>query len=128
MEEIKIKVPKVEVPSHLEGEGGFNGGGNHWYDSTLWKAAEPLEEFEIPLIALNMSGNPWTMTNFRWVLYHIRRVENANLDYPILLDPDGSIADGWHRVAKAILRGDRTIKAKKFIVMPDPDIYNTSSK
>ena len=128
MEEIKIRIPRVEIPAHLEGDGGFSGGGNYWSDSTLRTGAELLEEFDVPLSSLNLCVSPWSMSNFRWILYHIRRIENADLRYPILLDPDGSVADGWHRIAKAILNGDLTIKAKRFSVMPEADTVSTSTK
>ena len=61
------------------------------------------------------------MSNFTWILYHIKRIEKADLNYPILLDPDGCIIDGWHRIAKAVLNEDLTIKAKRLQIMPEPD-------
>lgn len=103
----------------------------HWLDSnyqcgnlqyevqSLIKAAENLEEFDLPLAAVNMNhaicNN--TLTSF---LYHWKRVEKADLSYPIILDSSGYICDGWHRVAKAILQGKTTIKAKRLEVMPEP--------
>lgn len=125
MEEIKLKIPPVEIPKHYEGEGGFNGGGKHWDSATLWEASKDLEEFDLPLIALNLDIQPWSITNFRWLLYHIKRIESCDLKYPVLLDPDGCIADGYHRIAKAILNGDLTIKAKRFSIMPEPDRTET---
>jgi hypothetical protein len=126
MEEIKIRITGVEIPRHLEGDGGFNGGGKHWNSETLWIGSEKLEEFDFPLNVVNMSFNPWNIDNFRWMLYHLKRIENANLDYPIILDPDGAVADGWHRIAKAIMRGDLTIRAKKFSIMPEPDSIDSN--
>lgn len=41
-------------------------------------------------------------------------------DCPILLDWHGSIADGRHRVLKAIALGKRTIKARRMTWKPDP--------
>lgn len=38
-----------------------------------------------------------------------KRVETADLTFPILLTPGGGIADGMHRLTKAFLRGEETI-------------------
>lgn len=46
---------------------------------------------------------------------HLRRVMDADLSKPIILDWDGCIADGRHRVVKAILEGHRTIKAVRLM-------------
>lgn len=85
----------------------------------LIKAAEDLEEFDLPLAGVNMNHAicQSTLTSF---LYHLKRVENADLKYPVIIDSVGYICDGWHRVAKAILEGKTTIKAKRLEVMPEP--------
>jgi hypothetical protein len=103
----------------------------HWLDSSyvvgnknyevqdLIKAAEDLEEFDLPLAGVNMNHAlcQATLTSF---LYHWKRVEKADLKYPVIIDSTGYICDGWHRVAKAILEGKTTIKAKRLEVMPEP--------
>lgn len=96
--------------------------GNKEYDfQDLIKAAQDLEEFDLPLYAVNMNHAICqnTLTSF---LYHLKRVQKADLSYPIILDSDGYICDGWHRVAKAILEGRTTIKAKRLLIMPEPFI------
>ena len=121
MEEKNLRLLKVEIPLHLEGEGGFSCRGNHWTDKTLRKASSDLEDFDLPLCGITMDYNPWTLSIFTSVLYHIKRIEDADLNYPILLDPTGTIIDGWHRIAKAILKGDLTITARRLKVMPEVD-------
>ena len=49
---------------------------------------------------------------------HVTRVYDASLDHPILLDPDGFIMDGWHRVVKALCQKRQTIKAVRFTELP----------
>ena len=44
-----------------------------------------------------------------------------DLARPIILGADGRVMDGMHRVAKAILEGNATIKAVRFLKEPDPD-------
>ena len=93
--------------------------GNHYDVQDLIKAAENLEVFDLPLVAVNMNHNicQATLTSF---VYHWKRVEKADLEYPVIIDSTGYICDGWHRIAKAILEGKTTIKAKRLEVMPEP--------
>ncbi len=55
----------------------------------------------------------------RAVMQHAARVTEADLEMPIILTPDGEIADGIHRLMKADLLGLKTIKAKRLTEMPE---------
>jgi hypothetical protein len=55
------------------------------------------------------------------VVDHMRLVNEADLRYAIIVDPDGRIMDGMHRVAKALLLGHSTIPAKRLPSLPSPD-------
>lgn len=57
----------------------------------------------------------------RKVLLHLRLIEEASLEHPILLASDGRVMDGMHRVAKALCAGHRDIEAVQFSVDPEPD-------
>jgi hypothetical protein len=61
------------------------------------------------------------MPTVRRIVEHLRLVEEADLSHPIILAADGRVMDGMHRVAKALLRGDDTIRAVRFEVDPEPD-------
>ena len=117
----KINTIKVNLPLHLDGDGNFSYQGKEWNNSTLYTAASGLEVFDFPLCALDMSNKPWTMANFMWILYHVERINKADLSYPIILTPEGIVCDGWHRIAKAVLNGNTTIKAVRLISMPEAD-------
>jgi hypothetical protein len=41
----------------------------------------------------------------------------------IILDDDGYVMDGRHRIAKAILTGEKSIKFVRFDVTHSPDFY-----
>lgn len=43
---------------------------------------------------------------------HVRQVQNADLQFPILLSEDDELLDGMHRLARHIVDGEKTIKAK----------------
>jgi hypothetical protein len=57
----------------------------------------------------------------RAVVQHVRLVNDADLSYAIILDHDGRVMDGMHRVAKALLLGHTMIAAKRLAALPDPD-------
>ena len=64
----------------------------------------------------------YTYANIRLseLVGHMMSVNNADLKYPIILDEDGVIMDGRHRVMKALLEGKKTIKAVRFAENPSP--------
>ena len=53
-------------------------------------------------------------------------VQEADLQYPIILCADGRVMDGMHRIAKASLQGQLSIQAVKFAVTPSPDFINVA--
>jgi hypothetical protein len=57
----------------------------------------------------------------RELVGHMKAVQEADLTFPIILDEDGELMDGRHRLMKAILEGRETIKARRFEVNPSPD-------
>lgn len=57
----------------------------------------------------------------RSILDHCKLIEAADLSFPIILDAEGRVMDGMHRVCKAILRGDTHIGAVRFPETPQPD-------
>jgi len=57
----------------------------------------------------------------RRVAEHAKLINETSLDHPIILDPDGRVMDGMHRVCKAFISGQKAIKAVKLLAMPEPD-------
>jgi hypothetical protein len=57
----------------------------------------------------------------RQVAEHARRIFDADLSFPILLAADGQLMDGGHRIARAWLEGRTEVRARRFIIDPDPD-------
>jgi hypothetical protein len=57
----------------------------------------------------------------RQVIEHMQLVEAADLQYPIILCPQGRVMDGMHRVAKAVLLGKSEIAAVRLLELPSPD-------
>jgi hypothetical protein len=57
----------------------------------------------------------------RRVAEHAKLINETSLDHPIIIDPEGRVMDGMHRVCKALIGGLKTIKAVKLSAMPKPD-------
>lgn len=53
-----------------------------------------------------MRGEPFRMCD---VVAHARRVLEADLSYPILLNPLGGVMDGCHRIMKAHITGQKVL-------------------
>lgn len=51
---------------------------------------------------------------------HMKAVNEADLSYPIIIDEDGELMDGRHRLMKAMLEGAETIKVVRFEKNPTP--------
>ena len=58
------------------------------------------------------------------IIEHMRLVEAADLAYPILIDAEGKLMDGMHRVVKALLAGHSHIHAQQLPHTPAPDFIN----
>lgn len=115
--------PAIELKTHdiWHDEQVYVAGDESWLVKNLWKAASKLPVYEIPLIALRTDIGLWDNMSFMEFLNHAKLVNEADLDYPIILDADGAIADGRHRLGKAIIEGHTTIKAQRLEFMPEPD-------
>lgn len=96
--------------------------GYYWSVTRLIEHSKGLPVFEIPLAGIYIGTKVFKESrNARDIAEHVKRVEETSLDYPILLDPDGFIMDGWHRVVKALVQGIETIKAVRFESLPVAD-------
>lgn len=94
-------------------------GKHKWSVPRLFELSKNLPVMEIPLNHLNVY-NTYEKLTLREMVMHIRAVQNADLSFPIILDEDGEIMDGRHRIMKAILEGKETIKAVRFEENPPP--------
>ncbi len=97
-----------------------------WYTEKFWEATRDCPVIEVELESLkHLDGVCWFDANFRPtlrnVVEHFVRMERVDMSYPIILDPAGQLLDGAHRVAKALARGETTIRAVRLPEMPPPD-------
>ena len=94
-------------------------GKHQWSVCRLFELSKDLPVMIIPLDHLNIFYTYDNLT-LRELVGHMMSVNKADLRCPIILDEDGEIMDGRHRVMKAILTGKKTIKAVRFEENPSP--------
>lgn len=113
--------PTLDIEGIAFHESYYSTRGNTYDAPTLVAFAKHknYKTFDLPLVGIDISHMPFSTTTFGQFLYHLKRVNDTNLDYPVILDDEGVICDGWHRVAKAYLEGRPTVKAIRLLEMPD---------
>lgn len=121
MKKTSNKPPKVEFRKHEPLQDYFCDGKGGWYSvAKLIDDTKKLPVFDVPLAALDLSHQIWGGSDMLSLACHVKRCMDADIDTPILLDWEGAIADGRHRVLKALALGKRTIKARRMTWKPDP--------
>lgn len=63
----------------------------------------------------------------RSLLDHMQLIDEADLSYPIILDRDGRVMDGMHRVCRAVREGKDSVAAVRFVTNPEPDFVGCES-
>ena len=94
-------------------------GSHSWSVARLFELAKDLPIMYVPLNHLDLSKQ-YDKLRIRDMVMHMKTVNDADLNYPIILDEDGEIMDGRHRIMKALLTGAETIKAVRFDENPTP--------
>lgn len=84
----------------------------------------------VPLASINELDTAYWLSDERGVptvnqiIEHFRLIQEVDMSYPIILNVDGRVMDGMHRVAQAVLEGQSTIMAVQFNYQPEPDFLN----
>jgi len=97
-------------------------GNCRWSVSRLIELSKSLPVLNIPMTHLGI-GYIYDQMNLRELAGHIEAINKADLSYPIILDENGDVMDGRHRIVKAILVGASSIKAVRFEENPEPCEY-----
>lgn len=110
-----IPIPEVQGANQVSQIGE-----KYWRVAGLITRASKLEVMELPLAAI--ATDSVYEVSLRELVGHFKLVQDADLEVPIILDEDGVIMDGRHRIMKAILDGKETIKAVRFDSNPPCDL------
>jgi len=97
-----------------------------WYTERLWKLAKDLSEYDVDVEHFDeLDRDCWfgegRTPTIREVADHCRRINETDLEYPVIINDNGRLMDGGHRLARALLEGRKTVKAVRFEEMPEPD-------
>jgi len=117
---------KVPISEMTLGDSQYCRDDGTWKAQTLYdfiKAKEyPVQD--MPLWCVNLSVDAFECSSLKTFIFQCKRVKECSLEYPIIIDDKGVIADGYHRVCQAIIEGKETIKAVRMLEMPAPDFPN----
>jgi len=102
------------------------GGRGYWWTQRLWALAADLPVIQVPIADIaEFDLDCWFQgrhtPSVRAVAEHARRIFNADLAFPVILNAEGQLMDGGHRLARAWMEGRTLIDAVRFPVTPDPD-------
>jgi len=96
-----------------------------WDVDRLVELSHDLPRQRVPLVEIRELDEPVFGTDepatWRSLVAHVRLMDEADPQYPIILAADGAVMDGMHRVARALRAGARDIEAVKFEADPSPD-------
>jgi len=102
-----------------------------WDVDNLIRASADLPVTEVALDAIaDVDTDHWfkfgPAPTVRRIVDHVRLIQEVDLSYPIILGSDGRVMDGMHRIARAILDGQTSIRAVRFVIEPEPDFQDCS--
>ncbi|RMA43226.1 hypothetical protein [Rhodophyticola porphyridii] len=101
-------------------------GSEIWDVRKLVRLAKTLPVLDVPLAEIGELDEVYwygggDLPTVRSIASHARLMAEADLAWPILLSAEGRVMDGMHRVAKAAMAGEETIRARRFPVTPPAD-------
>jgi len=85
-------------------------------------ASRDLKPFDLQIKGLHINYGAPCGNDLLDFVKHMKRVNDTDMAFPIILSPEGVIVDGRHRLAKALIEGRNTIKAVQLKTMPKPTI------
>ncbi len=114
-----IKPLEIKAPWRFDEKQTCTIGKRRYHVHDCIRLAKDLPVEAVQVRHLDMSyGCPCDGT-LRSFIAHARMVASADLEHPILLNEDGVLIDGKHRLARAIMDGEPLIKVKRFDIDPE---------
>lgn len=110
----------MKIPDWIAVKDQYCSIGRHeWAVARLIELSKDLPVMDVPIDHLCVWHKYENLT-LRHMVMHMKAVMDADLSFPIILDEDGELMDGRHRVMKAMFTGAKTIKAVRFEENPSP--------
>lgn len=97
-----------------------------WYTERLWRLTKDLPEYDEDVERFEeLDRDCWfgegRNPTIREIAEHCQRINEADLRIPVIINDNGRLMDGGHRLARALIEGRTTVKAVRFSEMPQPD-------
>ena len=96
-----------------------------WDVERLIRLSEGLPVFQLSLSEISeIDQNHWfqrIVPTCRSIAEHSQLIEDADLSFPVIVDPGGRVMDGMHRVCKALMLEKESILAVRLSELPEPD-------
>jgi len=94
-----------------------------WDVKDLWEAAKKEKMILISCRYLKRYIDAdiwdiWKIRSLKEFSFHMKLVMESDLRYPIILTPEKFIADGYHRLLKALYLNKKVVKCKVLKKMP----------
>ena len=105
-----------------------------WDVRRLIERTRGLEPFDLSLDKVRELDESFWFENegdlptCRKIAEHARLIAETDLGYPIILDPEGRVMDGMHRVCKALMEGRSSVRAVRLQELPEPDFIGTAAE
>lgn len=117
-----MTIKPVTIEGCKVSDNKFRSGSRVWIVANLIEHAKGLPVFDLPLAAVHSGCQVWApITSPYEFAQHMRRVVDVDTSHPVILDQEGFIMDGWHRVARALLDRKASIPAVRFETTPPAD-------
>lgn len=119
-----MNYPKVKLPKQGLAENTYTCDGSKWASANLVQYCKEKHYpiFDLPLAGIDLGLLPWSdLGSVKNIAKHVKRILHTDLKHPVILDDNGYIADGWHRIVKALVLGETSVKAIRIQEMPNPD-------
>ena len=102
-----------------------------WDVDTLVALSAKVPVEELPLSAIGEIDEDWWFAHgqvptVRAVVEHVQLMRDCDLTYPILVDADGRVMDGMHRIARALSEGRTSVLARRLPELPEPDFVGVA--
>lgn len=98
-----------------------------WDIHRLIELSKNLPVLDVALVDIQEIDEPFWFAHeddvptCRKISEHAKLIGEVDTNFPIILFSDGRVADGMHRVCRALIDGAQTIKAVRFSKDPEPD-------
>ncbi len=113
-----MNAPKLNIEGTKLYENSYVRGGKRYRTADLVEMSKGLPIFDMPLAGVDIQRQAWQINDLDDFIFHMNRCKNADLKYPIIIDNLGVICDGLHRICKAIVLGQTSVKAVRLEEMP----------